>query len=194
MFELTADANGFFSIPDLLFDGVAGLPSLELPWLPSSQAVNLDPDPTGLLDDAALLLPSAQSTPQQSEVPMVAASPAVFVDPDPPFLPPLPHKRSRLSLRRRSVIVGGGGQSGAVKGAGILMESLQLPVFDWKPFLWAASTFIALRLVGRVCMCWWINGKLNWVTFMAVMIWMRVCDCSEFLGFGLRIIIHTAVL
>ena len=79
MFELTADANGFFSIPDLLFDGVAGLPSLELPWLPSSQAVNLDPDPTGLLDDAALLLPSAQSTPQQSEVPMVAASPAVLL-------------------------------------------------------------------------------------------------------------------
>ena len=90
--------------------------------------------------------------------------------------------------------MGGGGQSGAVKGAGILMESLQLPVFDWKPFLWAASTFIALRLVGRVCMCWWINGKFNWVTFMTVMIWMRVCDCSEFLGFGLRIIIHTAVL
>ena len=112
MFELTADANGFFSIPDLLFDGVAGLPSLELPWLPSSQAVNLDPDPTGLLDDAALLLPSAQSTPQQSEVPKVAASPAVFVDPDPPFLPSLPHKRSRFS---------------------------------------------ALRLVGIVCMCWWIN-------------------------------------
>ena len=138
MFQLTADANGFFSFPDILFGAVCS----QLPMLPSSPAVNLDPDPTFLPDDYQSLLPCAQSTPQQSEVPMEASSQAVSVEPDPPFLPPVPHKRSKLSLRWKSVIVGGGGQTGTVKGAGIFMESLQLPVSLVKPVVFPASTFV----------------------------------------------------
>ena len=123
VFQLTADENGFFSLPDLPFDAVSVLPSsqstihqTEVLMLPSTPVVKQDPDPSDIPFNAVSVESASKSTTHQSEKVFLPATPAVQ---DPPVLPQLPRKRSKLSLRRKSVIVGGGGKSPTVTGAGI---------------------------------------------------------------------------
>ena len=123
VFQLTADENGFFSLPDLPFDAVSVLPGsqstihqTEVLMLPSTPVVKQDPDPSDIPFNAVSVESASKSTTHQSEKVFLPATPAVQ---DPPVLPQLPRKRSKLSLRRKSVIVGGGGKSPTVTGAGI---------------------------------------------------------------------------
>ena len=127
VFQLTADENGFFSLPDLPFDAVSVLPGsqstihqTEVLMLPSTPVVKQDPDPSDIPFNAVSVESASKSTTHQSEKVFLPATPAVQ---DPPVLPQLPRKRSKLSLRRKSVIVGGGGKSPTVTGAGIFKNT-----------------------------------------------------------------------
>ena len=126
VFQLTADENGFFSLPDLPFDAVSVLPGsqstihqTEVLMLPSTPVVKQDPDPPDIPFNAVSVVSASKSTTHQSEMVFLPATPAVRLYQDPPVLPQLPRKRIKLSLRRKSVIVGGGGKSPTVTGAGI---------------------------------------------------------------------------
>ena len=87
--------------------------------LPSTPVVKQDPDPPDIPFNAVSVVSASKSTTHQSEKVFLPATPAVRLYQDPPVLPQLPRKRSKLSLRRKSVIVGGGGKSPTVTGAGI---------------------------------------------------------------------------